>query len=271
MGLFDSLFGISKKQNISDLIPEPPRMTLAGGSVEGLVGGTQGLIDVFQRRSQGQDAFDFLRFVFEPQLNRLNQAFGRGFIGEEGMGSLGRRQGALGSLEADLQRRGLLDSGVSGVLQGQLEAERAAKEAELYGQARTMQRADIDASLQNLNQLYPQLFQAKNIPNQVEYQNAMNSYNALLQRNQATQAQRDNRAQQTSNAIMGGIGLGLAPFTGGASLSMVGTGGFQNLFASRPATIAQAPMTASQGVDMAQQQRVNNLQNSLFNPFGGRY
>ena len=219
MGLFESIFGIDKKENIGALIPNPPQFNLAEGSDVQFQQGIQSLIDTFQRRSTGQDQFDFIKFLFEPQLTRLNQAFGIGSRGTGELGPLGRRQGALGRLEADLQRRGLFDTGTSAVLQAQLESERAAKEAELFGQAKQLQRADIDASLQSLANLFPTRFQAQNIQPQIDFFNAQNRFNAELARNNTTLSQRQRRAGQKSNAILGGIGIGLAPFTGGLSLS----------------------------------------------------
>lgn len=246
MGFFDSLFGIDKKENISEMIPNPPRLSLAEGSMDDYLGGLDSLIDTFEDRRTGKDAFDFLKFVFEPQLNRLNQAFGRGFIGEEGMGSLGRRQGALGALEADMNRRGLLDSGVSGVLQGQLESQRAGAEADLFGQAKTMQRADIDAAMQSLANLFPSRFEAQNIPNQIEYENAMNEHNATVARNQATVAQRQRRNAQRSAAIRDGIGMATALIPGmSASLFSMGADALGGLF-SQGATAKPG----TQGLDL---------------------
>ena len=209
---FDKLFGISDKKNYSELIPEPPKFSLAPGSQQGYVGGLQELIDVFNRRSQGQDMFDALTYIYGPQATELRQNYG---IDTNPGDIYSQRTGALPQTLASLNSRGLLDTGTSGIIEGQLRSNLANELARAFGGAKTMQRQDIDNSLSALAQLFPQRFQAQNIQSQIDYDNAMNSYNALLNRNAATAQGQATRQGQVSNALQGGLGLGLNFITGG--------------------------------------------------------
>lgn len=219
MGLFSSLFGGSRKQDYSQLIPDPPAFSLAPGSLSGYTGGLQQLIDVFQNRASGNDQFDAVKYIYGPQETLLNQQYG---INTTPGDIYASRTGALPQTLASMNQRGLLDTGTSGIVEAQLRSNLANQLASLFGQAKQTQRTDVDNSLNNLHQLFPEQFQAQNIQSQIDYDNAMNNYNTLLQRNQATVGQQQQRDANKSAAWQSGIGLGLAPFTGGASLGLAG-------------------------------------------------
>lgn len=230
---FESLFGGGDKPNIGAAFPNPPRQTLAEGSVDQLTDNLDQLLQTFQRRARGEDMFDVIKFIFEPQLNRLNEAFGIQAGGGD-LGPFGRRQGALGRLEADLQRRGLLDSGVSGVLQAQLESQRALGEADLFGQAKALQREDIDQSLANIGNISPALFEAQNIPNRLKFENEFRQFQNDQAREQAHLGFTQNRNSQKAAGAQNALALAAAPFTGGMSLAALdfskggGSGNFSN-------------------------------------------
>lgn len=211
---FSKLFGISPKQNYSELIPEPPKFSLAEGSQDQYTGGLQELIDVFNRRSQGQDQFDVMSYIYGPQATELRQNYG---IDTNPGDIYSQRSGQLPQLMASMNSRGLLDTGTSGILEGQMRSNLANELARAFGGAKTMQRQDIDNSLAQLQQLFPQRFQAQNIGSQIDYENAMNSYNATLNRNAATTQQRADRGAQVSNLLQGGLGLALGGIGGGMS------------------------------------------------------
>ncbi len=230
MGLFSSLFGGSRKQDFGSLIPAPPQFQLAQGSQGQYLGGIQDLIDVFSRRSQGQDQFDALQYIYGPQATELRQNYG---IDTDPRDIYSQRTGALPKTLASLNQRGLLDTGVSGIIEGQLRSNLANELARAYGGAKTMQRQDIDAAYSNLSQLFPQRFQAQNIQNQIDYENALNKYNVDLQRNAATANQQQSMAANKASAIQSGLGLGLSALMGGmggaglfGSGSAIGSGGF---------------------------------------------
>lgn len=246
MGLFSSIFGGSKKVDYSRMVPDPPKFNLAQGSQEGYVGGLQDLINVFNRRSQGEDQFDYLSYVYGPQANELRQNYGI----DTNQGDIySQRTGALPQTLASLNKRGLLDTGTSGIIEGQLRSNLANELARAYGGAKTMQRGDIDNSLQALSSLFPQRFQAENIGSQIDYDNAMNGYQALLQRNALTQQQSDqNRARKEDAwnqgielamaAVGGGLGgagmLGAGSQIGAGGMAGAGQGALQSLFGRSP-------------------------------------
>ena len=227
MSLFGSLFGSGRKTDWSQMIPNPPHLSLAPGSQSGYQGGIQNLLDTFGRRSRGEDQFDYLRFLFEPQQNYLNQQYG---INTNPGDVYSSRTGALPQTLASLNQRGLLDSGTSGVIEAQLRSDQANKLAELFGQSKQLQRQDIDTSLDALNQLYPTMFDVQNIQPNLDYQNQMADYQALLSRNQATVGGQQARDQQKSSLFGNVLGLAAAPFTGGGSLFGNALGGIRNLF-----------------------------------------
>lgn len=216
---FNKLFGISDKQNYSELIPEPPKFSLAPGSQNAYTGGLQELIDVFNRRSQGQDQFDAMSYIYGPQATQLRQNYG---IDTDPRDIYSQRAGQLPQLMASMNSRGLLDTGTSGILEGQMRSNLANELARAFGESKTMQRQDIDNSLSALAQLFPQRFQAQNIQSQVDYDNALNSYNALLSRNAATAQGQATRNNQVSSALQGGLGLAMGGIGGG----MAGAGMF---------------------------------------------
>lgn len=225
MGLFGSLFGGSRKIDYSQMIPEPPKFSLASGSQDAYTGGLQQLIDVFNNRSQGNDMFDVLKYIYEPQAQQLRQSYG---IDTDAGDIYSQRTGSLPQTLASLNQRGLLDTGTSGIIEAQLRSNLNNQLGQAYGSAKTMQRSDIDNSLSALAQLFPQRFQAQNIGSQVDYDNAMNQYNALLQRNQATVGQQQQMDANKSSAWDSGLGLGLNFLSGG--LGQGGGFNFGNAF-----------------------------------------
>lgn len=219
MGLFSSIFGGGKKTNWGEMIPDPPSYSLAPGSLGQYTGGLQDLIDVFQRRSQGTDPFDVISYIYGPQATELRQNYG---IDTNPGDIYSSRTGALPQTLASLNSRGLLDTGTSGIIEGQLRSNLANELARAYGGAKTTQRQDIDNSLQALSQLFPQRFEAQNIQSQVDYDNSMNRYNALLNRNMATVGDQQQRQAQRGDMFQGLLGTGLNFLTGGFG----GGGGF---------------------------------------------
>ena len=120
----------------------------------------------------------------------------------------GGKAGALQQLRDSLNKRGLLDSGTSGLLESQVYADRNRQLADLFGQAKQMQRQEYFGALQKLQELYPERFEIRNIPNYLSYFNATNDYNAALQRNAATEGSR--LARNASRAQMYGQLFGKA-------------------------------------------------------------
>lgn len=280
-GLFSKLFG-SKKVDYSKMIPDPPQFQMAGGSQQQYIGGLQQLIDVFNRRSQGQDQFDYMSYVYGPQEARLRQEYG---IGANPGDAYANASGVLPQTLASLNSRGLLDSGTSGVIEAQTRSNLANKLAELFGGAKHMQRQDIDMSLGQLQQLFPQRFQAQNIGNEVDYNNAMQNYNALLNRNAATAEQTANIDSRRQGMLQGALGLGLGAFSGGmmgagafGGASQIGAGGSNgfmqgamgNLFGSNPYQQQQQMFQTRQ----PRTQGIPGVDRGIFSGgggFGGRY
>lgn len=207
MGLFSSIFGGGKKIDFSQNIPEPPKFSLAAGSQDQYTQGLQKLIDVFSNRANGNDLFDAIKYIYEPQANQLRQSYG---IDTDPGDIYSQRAGSLPQTLASLQKRGLADTGTSGIIEAQLRSNLNNKLAELFGAAKTTQRNDVNDALDYLHQLFPERFQAQNIGNQVDYQNAVNSYDALLQRNAATVNQQQQRAANKANAWDSALGLGMS-------------------------------------------------------------
>lgn len=214
MGLFSSIFGGGKKIDYGSMIPDPPKFSLQPGSLDQYTSGIQNLLDVFGKRASGEDQFDYLKYVYGPQETALNQQYG---INTNPGDVYSQRTGVLPQTLASLNKRGLLDTGTSGVIEGQLRSNLANKLGELFGQAKQNQRSDIDAALENLHGLYPELFQAKNIQSQIDYDNANNAYNALINRNMATVNQQQQRSANKANIFNQGLGLLTSAFTGGFS------------------------------------------------------
>ena len=225
---FSSLFGGSRKQNYGDLIPNPPAFSYAPGSTDQYSGGIQNLIDLFTQKSEGKGLFDALQYVYGPQANELRQNYG---IDTNPGDIFSQRTGALPQTLASLNKRGLLDTGTSGIIEGQLRSNLSNELARAYGGAKQQQSQEQTASLDALHQLFPERFQAQNLQTQADYQNQMNNYNALLQRNQATVAQQAQMDQNTASRNQSLFGLGLSAFGGGlqgagtfGSFGQLGTG-----------------------------------------------
>lgn len=223
MGLFDSIFGGSKKTDYGSLIPNPPHYQLAPGSNEQYLGGINQLIDVFNNRASGNDIFDAIKYIFEPQAQQLRQLYG---IDTQPGDIYSQRTGSLPQTLASLNSRGLLDTGTSGVVEAQLRSNLNNQLGQAYGSAKTLQRQDIDNALANLHQLFPERFSVQNIPSQIDYNNQLGDYNATLQRNLATANQQQQRSANRAGLFGDIFGLVASPFTGGASLA------FSNPFSS---------------------------------------
>lgn len=216
MGLFDSLFGGGKKIDYNSVIPNPPQFQLAPGSNEQYLGGINQLIDVFNNRAQGNDIFDALKYIYEPQAQQLRQQYG---IDTDPGDIFSQRSGSLPQTLASLNSRGLLDTGTSGVIEAQLRSNLNNELGRAFGSAKTLQRQDIDSALSNLHSLFPERFSAQNIPSQINYNNQLGDYNATLQRNLATANQQQQRSSNQAGLFGDIFGLAAAPFTGGASLA----------------------------------------------------
>jgi len=214
MGLFSSLFGGSKKIDYSQMIPDPPRFSLADGSLGQYTGGLQQLIDVFNQQSQGQGLFDALQYIYGPQETALNQQYG---INTNPGDIYSQRTGILPKTLASMNSRGLLDTGTSGIIEAQLRSNLANQNSQNYGAAKQIQSQQQQDALSALNQLFPQRFQAQNIQSQVDYDNAMNQYNTLLNRNAATVGQQQSMQANKNSAIDSLFGLGLGALGGAAS------------------------------------------------------
>lgn len=214
MGLFSSLFGGTKKIDYSRMIPDPPRFSLADGSLGQYTGGLQQLIDVFNQQSQGQGLFDALQYIYGPQETALNQQYG---INTNPGDIYSQRTGILPKTLASMNSRGLLDTGTSGIIEAQLRSNLANQNSQNYGAAKQIQSGQQQDALSALNQLFPQRFQAQNIQSQVDYDNAMNQYNTLLNRNAATVGQQQSMQANKNSAIDSLFGLGLGALGGAAS------------------------------------------------------
>jgi hypothetical protein len=276
MGLFGN-----KKVDWSQMIPDPPAYTLANGSAENYLAGIEQLLSTFQNRANGTDMFDYLKFLFEPQKAELSKQYG---IDVDPNDVYSQNSGVLPQTLASMNKRGLLDTGTSGVIEGQTRSDYANQVAKLFGESKQLQRNDIDNSLNALGQLFPARFNVANIPNQVNYSNAMNNYNALLNRNQATVAQQQSSMpwyqtvlQAGGNAagnFFGAGNIGTDLFGNGQTSGSYGnTGGFFN---SKPTTASSSQSKGlaewfdqNQGNSFTSSSRVNSKTPGFSSMFGG--
>ena len=229
-----------RKPNIGDIYPDPPRFQLAAGSHAQYKGGVDSLVDTYKNRSLGNDIFDYIKYLFEPQRTQLNQDYG---INTDAGDVYSTKTGILPQTLASLNSRGLLDTGTSGLIEGQLRSNLANKTAELFGNAKQLQRQDIDNALEALSALYPQQFEVNNIPNSVNYFNEMNQYNVASQRNAAQQAYEASQGPKTlfgqlagvfGGAAGTGIGYAVGGPIGGSIGGSIGSG-IGNLFSGKSA------------------------------------
>lgn len=224
-----------KKPDIGAIYPDFPDRTYNTAYYDKYLGGVDSLVNTFTNRSQGNDIFDYIKFLFEPQKTQLMKDYG---ISDNPADVYSSSTGVLPKTLAGMNSRGLLDTGTSGVVEGQVRSNAADRLAELFGQSKQLQRQDIDASLQALDQLYPAQFQVANIPNEINYFNAVNDYNVGVQRNAAQQNYEASQGPKTlwgqfapqigqlagsaignifAPGIGGEIGGQLGKFAGGAS------------------------------------------------------
>lgn len=185
---------MAKKPDIGAIYPEPPQRGIDQAAYDRYKGGYNYLTDTFERRSRGEDIFDYIKFLFEPQKTSLLQEYG---LSEDPNDVYSRQSGSLAKTNASLNSRGLLDSGTSGVVEAQLRSNANNKLAELFGNAKQLQRQDIDNALDALHTLYPENFQIADIPYALAYDNAMNSYNVGVRRNSAQQAYEASQGPKT--------------------------------------------------------------------------
>lgn len=222
MGFFSSLFGKSKKTDFGSIYPEPPRLRV--DDADKFLAQIDQLIGEYDSVRDGTNMFDAIKFVYEPQKAELDRLYGIDTLPGDTYGAKG---GALQQLQAGMNQRGLLDSGTSGLLESQVYADRNRQLADLFGQSKQIQRDDYFDSLTNLERLFPQRFEVRNIPNAVNYMNDMNSYNVATQRNSATEGDRLMREAQQSEMLANLFGMA-------SGLPMVGpiASGVGNIFQS---------------------------------------
>jgi hypothetical protein len=209
------LFGKKSKPNFGELYKDPPQYQLAPGSYDKYQGQIQSLVDLFGRRSRGEDQFDYMKYLYEPQEAALNRQYGIGTapgdIYSQGAGSIQRTL-------AGLNQRGLGDAGTSGLILAQLEADRNRQLAELFGQARIAQRGDIDQAYSNLGELYPAQFEAAQIQPNINYANAMANFNQDFNRTNAHQNYEATKPGSPWPALLGAAAGGIIGGPAGASI-----------------------------------------------------
>lgn len=206
------LFSKKSKPNFGEIYQPPPTFSYAPGTINQYSGGLQGLIDTFTNRSQGNDIFDYVKYLFDPQAAALRQSYG---IDTNSGDTYARGSGVLPQTLAGLNKRGLLDSGTSGVIEAQTRSNLENQLSQLFGTAKGLQRQDIDQSLEALNQLYPQRFQVGNMQTMADYQNAMNNWQQDQNRALATASYQQSQPS-TFQQIAPILGQGISALFGGA-------------------------------------------------------
>jgi hypothetical protein len=144
--------------------------------------------------------FDYMKFLYEPQAAELNRMYGIGAQPGDAYSGYG---GTLQRTLAGLNQRGLADAGTSGVILAQIEADRNRQLAELFGQAKGLQRQDIDSAYSNLGQLYPAQFETAQIQPNINYSNAMSRFNQDYLRNSAQQNYEGSRSGSPWTSLAG--------------------------------------------------------------------
>jgi hypothetical protein len=210
--------GSKSKPNFGGLYPDPPAYSLLPGSLDKYQGQIQSLVDLFGRRADGTDQFDYMKFLYGPQETQVNSLFGINRAPGD------QTPGALQRTNAGLNQRGLLDTGTSGVIQAQLEASRANQLANLFGQSKILQRGDIDEAIAALGQLYPAQFTTNQIQPNINYQNAIEKFNQDFRRNSAQQSY---EASKPGNPWASIIGSTVGSLFGPAGASIGGSIGQQ--------------------------------------------
>lgn len=202
------LFGKKKKPDIGSIYKDPPQRQIDQAAYDKYKQGYNYLTNTFENRANGNDIFDYIKFLFEPQKTALLQDYG---LTDDPNDVYHNQTGSLAKTNAGLNARGLLDTGTSGVVEAQLRSNANNKIAELFGNAKQLQREDINNALDALHTLYPENFQIADIPYELAYNNAMNSYNVGVQRNAAQQAY---EASQPSKTFFGQMAPELGKFIG---------------------------------------------------------
>lgn len=208
MEFFSDLFGGNNKPDIGAMYPDPPKLHIDDADI--FLNQVDSLVKQYEDISTGKSMFDAVKYIYEPQKALIDAQYG---IGGPSGDVFSAKSGALADLRAGLNKRGLLDAGTSGLLESQLYANRAGDLADLMGQAKQTQRNEFYTALQNLQTLYPQRFDVRNIPNVVDYMNATNQFN-LADAPRAS-AQAAYNAAQGPKTFLGQIVPQIAQIAGG--------------------------------------------------------
>jgi hypothetical protein len=222
--LSDLFDGGKKKTDFGSIYKEPPQLRIDDADV--WLRQLDDLISNWDKIKTGESMFDAVKFIYEPQKAELQQLYGINAPGYNtgSTGDLFARSGSIPRVMGQMNRTGTLDAGTAGLVTGQLESQMNQDLASLFGQAKQTQRDDYMNSLSQLQQLYPERFQVRNINNVNDYNNAVNSYNVATQRNAATEADRLQRLAST-NGFMGGlIGTGADAIAGMFGIPTMGMG-----------------------------------------------
>ena len=198
MGFFSDLFGGGKKTDFGAIYKEPPQLRIDDAQV--WLQQLDDLIREYDGIKTGTNTFDAVKYMYEPQAATINREYG---IGVDPRDIFGAKNGALQRRQAEMNARGLLDTGTSAIIEAQLESNRARDLADLMGQAKQVQRAEYFDALNNLERLFPQRFEVRNINNINDFNNAMRSYNVGFQRDVATEADRLARAAAQQQQFAG--------------------------------------------------------------------
>lgn len=207
------------KPDIGAQYRQPPQRTYDQEAFKRLVSGYNDLTGTFERRSRGEDVFDYIKYLFEPQKTYLNQEYG---ITGDPSDIYSSRTGVLPQTLASMNAKGLLDTGTSGLVEGQIRSNASNKIAELFGNAKQLQRQDIDDALATLHTLYPENFNIADIPHSIAYGNAIGNYNVDMARTAAQTAYEQSQGPKT---LFGQMAPLIGQVAGTAIGSLGGPGG----------------------------------------------
>jgi len=223
MSWLSDLFGGKKKTDYGAIYQEPPKLRIDDADV--WLRQLDDLISNWDDIKTGKSMFDAVKFIYEPQKAEMEQLYGINAPGYNtgSTGDLFARSGSIPRVMGQMNRTGTLDAGTAGLVTGQLESQMNKDLASLFGQAKQTQRDDYMNSLSQLQALYPERFQVRNINNVNDYNNAVNSYNVAMQRNAATEADRLQRLASTNSAMGGLIGTGIGSLIGMPQLGGIGS------------------------------------------------
>jgi len=250
---FTGMFGGKKQKakSMEELYGPPPQRGYDQAEYNRYKAGYNDLTSTFERRSKGEDIFDYIKFLFEPQKTALLQDYG---LTNDPNDVYHNQSGSLAKTNANLNSRGLLDTGTSGVVEGQLRSNANNKLAELFGNAKQLQKTEIDNALDALHTLYPENFQIADIPYAISYGNELNNYNA---KQGALAQQYGNIAATPSNSLFGKLspllgkvaGSALNYFGGSGSGVSSGGSGISNILGSLLNSSGSNSQTRSSGVN----------------------